>query len=118
MWEKSLSLFKEMEEFGILQDEDCYSGAIWACVGGVKWQKAVELLKLMKFEGIECSTFLLLFYTVLSYNMFCYFILFLFYFILCYYTCGSFKIFANLIMRCSVKNCHIIHCCIMYYPIT
>ena len=61
MWEKSLSLFKEMEEFGILQDEDCYSGAIWACVGGVKWQKAVELLKLMKFEGICCFCLILLY---------------------------------------------------------
>ena len=52
MWEKSLSLFEEMEVKGILRDEDCYSGAIWACVGGTKWQKSVELLKLMKFEGL------------------------------------------------------------------
>jgi PPR repeat len=52
MWEKSLSLFEQMGKDGILQDEDCYSGAIWACVGGVQWQKAVELLKLMKFEGV------------------------------------------------------------------
>lgn len=51
MWEKSLSLFEEMEVNGVLRDEDCYSGAIWACVGGTKWQKSVELLKLMKFEG-------------------------------------------------------------------
>lgn len=52
MWEKSLSLFEQMGRDGVLQDEDCYSGAIWACVGGVQWQKAVELLKLMKFEGV------------------------------------------------------------------
>lgn len=52
MWEKSLSLFEQMGRDGILRDEDCYSGAIWACVGGVQWQKAVELLKLMKFEGV------------------------------------------------------------------
>jgi hypothetical protein len=51
MWERSLSLFEEMEVNGVLRDEDCYSGAIWACVGGAKWQKSVELLKLMKFEG-------------------------------------------------------------------
>ena len=51
MWERSLSLFEEMEVNDVLRDEDCYSGAIWACVGGTKWQKSVELLKLMKFEG-------------------------------------------------------------------
>ena len=54
MWEKSLSLFEQMEKEGVLRDEDCFNGAIWACVsGGESWGKAVELLKLMKFEGIE-----------------------------------------------------------------
>jgi hypothetical protein len=61
MWEKSLSLFEQMGKDGILQDEDCYSGAIWACVGGVQWQKAVELLKLMKFEGV-CTCLCVLVY--------------------------------------------------------
>ena len=51
MWAKSLSLFEEMESSGIKRDDDCYNGAIWACVSGDNWEKAVELLKLMKFEG-------------------------------------------------------------------
>ena len=40
-----------METEGILRDSDCYNGAIWACVSGGLWEKAVEFLKLMKFEG-------------------------------------------------------------------
>jgi hypothetical protein len=45
-----------MEIEGKLRDEDCYSGAIWACFSGNQWEKAVGFLKLMKFEGLLRQT--------------------------------------------------------------
>ena len=34
------------------QDEGCYAGAIHACAAGGRWERAVELLRLMKFDGL------------------------------------------------------------------
>lgn len=66
MWETSLSLFEQMEKEGVLRDDDCFNGAIWACVsGGENWNKAVELLKLMKFEGVKKLKFFLSLYFII-----------------------------------------------------
>jgi hypothetical protein len=88
MWERSLSLFEEMEVNGVLRDEDCYSGAIWACVGGTKWQKSVELLKLMKFEGSYQSLILCFSNKFCKTNDVClFFFVFSEFFVLMFFTC-------------------------------
>ena len=56
MSDVALKLFDEMKSNNLIQNEECYNAAIWACVGISDWKKAVELLKLMKFEGLSRDT--------------------------------------------------------------
>jgi pentatricopeptide repeat protein len=58
MHEKAFELFESagQTEGGPVKDTNCYTAAIWACEATGNSTKAIELLRLIKFDGLDRDT--------------------------------------------------------------